>query len=172
MDAIHSIIKGLLTTLDDLHATVYGSATAALARASQDFSAAPMAIVLAFALGIVHALMLGHGKTVVFSYFLCNGARLMTGVGIACKIAALHVSTAVLLALVIGAAVVRFGRMQGTGRALEIGSYAAVTLIGAWLLYRAASRSVEGKKEGSHHHHRGGILAYAVGCCPAHSPSS
>lgn len=181
MDTIQSIIQALLSGLDELHAGVYGAATAALGRASGDLAAAPLAIALAFALGMVHALMPGHGKTVIFSYFLGNGARLTTGIAMALRIAILHVGTAVLLLLVLGAAVVRFGRLQGAGRALETGSYAAVALIGAWLLYRALGRRDEdgrdedGRDEdgqdedgadGGHHHGRGGILAYAVGLLP------
>jgi ABC-type nickel/cobalt efflux system permease component RcnA len=114
---------------------------------------------------MVHALMPGHGKTVLFSYFLGSGARLLTGVGMALKIALLHVGTAVVLLLVIGGAVVRLGRMQGAGRALEVASYIAVALIGAWLFYRAATRSGGGRDDG-HRHGRGGILAYAVGLLP------
>ena len=119
---------------------------------------------------MVHALMPGQGKTVFFSYFLGNGARITTGIAMVLKIAVLHVGTAVLL-LVVGAAVVRFGRLQGSRRALEIGSHAAVALIGAWLLYRALARRGEdsrddGAADGGHHHERGGILAYAVGLLP------
>ena len=86
--------------------------------------------------------MPGHGKTVVFSYLMGNGARLVTGIAMAMKIAALHVGTAVSpeILLVIGAAVVRFGRMQGAGRMLEMGSYLAVAAMGAWLLWRALAR--------------------------------
>jgi nickel/cobalt exporter len=160
-----SIIESLFTALDQLHASTYGAATGALSRAAVDVSAAPAAIVLAFALGMVHALMPGHGKTVLFSYFLGSEARLLTGVGMALKIALLHVGTAVFLLLVVGGAVVRLGRMQGPGRALELASYIAVMLIGAWLLYRAATRSGGGEHDG-HRHRRGGILAYAVGLLP------
>lgn len=84
----------------------------------------------------------------------------------ALKIALLHVGTAVVLLLAVGGAVVRLGRLQGTGRAMEIASYAAVALIGAWLLYRAATRGGEVDADGSHRHKRGGILAYAVGLLP------
>lgn len=137
MDAVRSLIQEILTGLDALHTSIYGAATAALAHAATDLSAAPSAVVLAFVLGMVHALMPGHGKTVVFSYLMGNDARLMTGIAMAMKIAALHVGTAVGLLLVIGAAVVRLGRMQGAGRVLETGSYLAVAAIGAWLLWRA-----------------------------------
>ena len=171
MDAIDSIVQVVLTGLDRLHAGVYGAATAALGQASGDLSAAPAALALAFVLGMVHALMPGHGKTVIFSYFLGRGARLGTGVAMAAKIAALHVGTAVILLLVIGAAVVRLGRIQGPGRVLELGSYAAVAAIGAWLLYRALARPRSGAMP-EHDHSlghasgKGGILAYAVGLLP------
>lgn len=166
MDAVRWLIQEILTGLDALHTSVYGAATAALGRAATDLWAAPSAIALAFALGMVHALMPGHGKTVVFSYLMGNGARLATGIAMAMKIAALHVGTAVVLLLVIGAAVVRFGRMQGAGRALEMGSYLAVAAMGAWLLCRAWAR-LRGDGSASHDHdRRGGLLAYAVGLLP------
>jgi ABC-type nickel/cobalt efflux system permease component RcnA len=167
MDGILSIVQETLAGLDALHTSVYGAATAALGRAATDLWAAPTAIVLAFALGMVHALMPGHGKTVIFSYLMGNGARLVTGIAMAMKIAALHVATAVVLLLVIGAAVVRFGRMQGTGRVLEVGSYLAVAAMGAWLLWRAIARSQDGGQGGHEHdHRRDGLLAYAVGLLP------
>jgi len=118
MDAIRSIVHAVLAALDAIHSTVYGAATSALAGAAGDLWAAPSALALAFAFGMVHALMPGHGKTVIFSYFLGSGARLTTGVAMAVKIAALHVGTAVILLLAIGAAVVRLGRIQGPGRVL------------------------------------------------------
>ncbi|HZX86272.1 MAG TPA: hypothetical protein VFF19_22060 [Reyranella sp.] len=167
MDAVNSTIQTLLTALDGLHTSVYGAATAALARAAMDLWAAPTALVLAFALGMVHALMPGHGKTVVFFYLMGNGARLVTGIAMAMKIAALHVGTAVVLLLVIGAAVVRFGRMQGAGRVLEMGSYLAVAAMGAWLLLRALARlRGDGSAWHNHGHGGGGLLAYVVGLLP------
>ena len=162
------MIQEILSSLDALHTSVYGAATAALARAATDLWAAPTAVVLAFALGMVHALMPGHGKTVVFSYLMGNGARLATGIAMAMKIAALHVGTAVILLLVIGGAVVRFGRMQGAGRVLEMGSYLAVAAMGAWLLWRALARRRpdDGSAGHGHDHGGGGLLAYAVGLLP------
>ena len=167
MDAVRWLIQEILTGLDALHTSVYGAVTAALGRAATDLWAAPSAVALAFALGMVHALMPGHGKTVIFSYLMGNGARLVTGIAMAMKIAALHVGTAVVLLLVIGAAVVRFGRMQGAGRVLEMGSYMAVAAMGAWLLWRALARW-QGGGGGAHDHGHGGsgLLAYAVGLLP------
>ncbi len=167
MEIVTGALQSLLSHLDRLHTTTYGAATGALGRASVDLAAAPTALLLAFALGMVHALMPGHGKTVVFTYFLSGGARLASGVGMALKIAALHVGTAVFLLLVIGTTVVRFGRLQGPGRLLEIASYATVTLIGVWLLYRAlAHRPRHGVEGGGHRHGRTGFLGYAVGLLP------
>lgn len=164
MDALTAIARTLLDLLDRTHADLYGSASAALGRLTQDLSAAPVAMVLAFALGMVHALMPGHGKMVVFSYFLGNGARLATGIGMAFKIALLHVATALVLILVIGASVVRFGRLQGIGRTLETASFVAVAAIGAWLLWRALARRASSDAGG--HSHRAGVLGYAVGLLP------
>jgi ABC-type nickel/cobalt efflux system permease component RcnA len=164
MDWLNATLRSLVGFLDQTHTELYGSASAALGRLTQDLAAAPIAIALAFALGMVHALMPGHGKMVVFSYFLGNGARLAVGIGMAFKIALLHVATALLLILVIGASVVRFGRLQGVGRALEIASFVAVAAIGGWLLWRALARRF-GAGANDHRHH-GGLLGYAVGLLP------
>lgn len=152
-----------LTWLSDLHTRLHGAVTLALAGIGEDPATVPLSLVLAFALGMVHALMPGHGKTVVFSYFLGAQARLSTGIAMAARIAALHVGTAIVLLLIVGAAVVRFGRLQGAGRALEIASCAAVALVGAWLLYRA----IVGRPAPDHAHgRRAGMLGYAVGLLP------
>jgi nickel/cobalt exporter len=152
-----------LTWLADLHTRLHGAVTAAIAGIGEDPATAPLALSLAFALGMVHALMPGHGKTVVFSYFLGARARLATGVAMALRIALLHVGTAIVLLLIVGAAVIRFGRLQGAGRALEITSCAAVTLVGAWLLYRAITRRAT---RGHEHGRRAGPLGYAIGLLP------
>lgn len=46
---------------------------------------------LAFALGAVHALTPGHGKTALAAYFLGTGARIGKGVRVALSAAFLHV---------------------------------------------------------------------------------
>lgn len=158
-------METLLSALSDLHGHVWAMAAAAIQNAQNDPAGAPAAVALAFALGMVHALTPGHGKSVVFSYFLGNGARLAAGVAVAMKIATLHVATAITLLLVVGATVQRFGRLQGPGRAMEIVSYAAVALMGAWLLYRAIA-GVRAEDADSHGHRRSGALGYAIGLLP------
>jgi ABC-type nickel/cobalt efflux system permease component RcnA len=156
-------MNDVTTWLADLHARLHGAVTAALAGIGDDPATAPLASLLAFALGMVHALMPGHGKTAVFSYFLGAQARLAAGIAMAARIAFLHVGTAIILLLIVGAATVRFGRLQGAGRALEIASCAAVALLGAWLLYRAiAGRPAHGHE----HSRRAGLLGYAIGLLP------
>lgn len=159
-------MEQLLGTLTDLHTHIWGAAAVALKSVHDDPTSAPVAIVLAFALGMVHALMPGHGKSVVFSYFLSQGARISTGVAMALKIAGLHVATAIVLLLVVGATVLRLGRLQGAGRVLEIASYTAVALMGAWLLYRAVTRMRQMQASDEPANRESSILAYAIGLLP------
>lgn len=153
-----------LGLLSDLHTRIHNAVTVALAGIGEDPSGVPVALALAFALGMVHALMPGHGKTVVFSYFLGARARIGAGVAMAARIALLHVGTAIVLLLIVGAAVVRMGRLQGAGRMMEIASYASVALVGAWLLYRA----IRGNAGPAHDHDRrqAGALGWAIGLLP------
>ena len=62
---MHLVRMGeLLSLLSDLHTRIHNAATIALAGIGEDPSGVPVALALAFALGMVHALMPGHGKTV------------------------------------------------------------------------------------------------------------
>lgn len=156
----------LLSLLSDLHTRIHNAATVALAGIGEDPAGVPAALALAFALGMVHALMPGHGKTVVFSYFLGAQARIGTGVAMAAKIALLHVGTAIVLLLIVGTAIVRFGRLQGAGRVMEIASYAAVALVGAWLLWRAVRGHLAHAHDHNHDRRQAGALGYAIGLLP------
>ena len=154
----------LLEAFSGLHLQVYKMATGAIAGFVDDPATAPLALTLAFALGMVHALMPGHGKSIVFAYFLGAEARIGAGALMALKIAALHVGTAIVLLAIIGATVVRMGRLQGAAAVVEIASYVAVTLVGAWLLYRAVGPP--SLPDHRHGHTRGGVLGYAIGLLP------
>ncbi len=167
MDWISSLVQSALGVLDGLHTSLYAAASGRISQAAADLRAAPLALGLAFALGMVHALTPGHGKSVVFSYLLGSDARLRTGIAMAIRIASLHVVSAVVLVLVIGGVVVRFGRLQGAARYLELVSYGAVTAVGLWLLWRAVFRAGAGLRgAGDIHGMRRGALGFAVGLLP------
>jgi ABC-type nickel/cobalt efflux system permease component RcnA len=127
------------------------------------------AIALAFALGAVHALTPGHGKGVVFSYFLGARARPWSGVLMAVKIAATHAISAAVLVALVGSAASLFGRPSGVARILQATSYALIVAVGLWLFYRGvrdARRPPLGDDAFLHRRVSSGLLPVAVGLLP------
>lgn len=96
---------------------------------SVDRFAVGMAV--AVALGLVHALTPGHGKAVIFSYFLGHSASPLAGLRVAAGAAATHGTIAVLLVLVAGRVISPLGRPTGAGAWLEVIAGSIVAAIGA-----------------------------------------
>jgi ABC-type nickel/cobalt efflux system permease component RcnA len=96
---------------------------------SVDSFAVGMAV--AVALGLVHALTPGHGKAVIFSYFLGQSASPLAGLRVAAGAAATHGAIAVLLVLVAGRVISPLGRPTGAGAWLEVIAGSIVAAIGA-----------------------------------------
>ena len=114
----------------------------------------------AFVFGMVHALMPGHGKSVLVSYHLGRPSRKIEGVTTGTLLALTHVGLAVVLVMA-GIAVISRSFAQG-GRAPEFdeSSAALIVLIGVYLVYRAICPL-------PHTHHRDGrTLAMATGFVP------
>ena len=108
---------------------------------------------LSFLYGVFHAAGPGHGKVVTMSYFLGRDARPWRGVLMGSQIALVHVGGAILLAIVAslwmaGAAAPSVEDM----RPVKLGSYAAVTAIGLWLLAQRL-RGSEDAHAHCHHDH-------------------
>jgi len=94
------------------------------------------AITAAILFGAVHALMPGHGKTVLVSYHLGQSAKLREGVANGAILALTHVG----LALVLGFAVIsRAFAYGGRTPQFEVASGALIAVIGAFLLVRSVS---------------------------------
>lgn len=98
---------------------------------------------LSFAYGVFHAAGPGHGKAVISSYMLANEVALRRGVLVAFLSAAAQALTAIavmgaVFLVLRGSAV----SMTDAARFLELASYALVTALGAWLLWRKAGRLV------------------------------
>jgi nickel/cobalt transporter (NicO) family protein len=140
-----------------IHATLAGQLT--------DFahsrSWAALALVLPFGIlfGAVHALMPGHGKSVLASYLV--GARLavLRSLGVAGALAITHVGSAVVLALVAAPLITR--SLGGAGRApvLELLSWTLLAAVGVWLLLRAI-------RARPHLHHEGVMVGVMAGLIP------
>jgi nickel/cobalt transporter (NicO) family protein len=125
--------------LADVQGWLYTSAVAnlkAVASGIDPFQLlAAMAIAALF--GLVHALMPGHGKTVLVSYYLGHPGRLLGSVGTSAILVATHVGSAIVLVLA-GFTVLR-ATIGGAGRApaFEVASAGLIVIIGVWLLFRA-----------------------------------
>jgi nickel/cobalt exporter len=126
----------------------YRDLTAALGDLTQDGNAALILIALSFLYGVFHAAGPGHGKAVIATYLLATGEKLKRGIVISFASAFVQALTAIVVVSV-GTLLLNVTAMTMTRAtdALEIASYALITLCGVWLLWsRLAGR-------GHHHAH-------------------
>jgi ABC-type nickel/cobalt efflux system permease component RcnA len=159
LDPIGSTVSVLGTTLGPLAASVdLHDATRALLdlqrqiqqslahefRAARESSSALRSLVLmsmAFAFGAVHAVTPGHGKSVVASYFLGQGAAPRRGLTMSAKVIATHVLSAIILVLAATFLVdVSFGARPADFPIVRLVSYTGVTAVGGFLLWHALRR--------------------------------
>ena len=124
---------------------------------------APSILMLAVGLGMIHALTPGHGKAVVVSYFIGKEARPLEGFSMAARVALSHTVSAIVLVLLFGQVVSMVGRSSGAATTVQTTSYALITLIGAYYLYRALQPS---DLHPDYHDRSASILPYAVGVLP------
>jgi ABC-type nickel/cobalt efflux system permease component RcnA len=121
---------------------------------------------VAVALGLVHALTPGHGKSVIFSYFLGQRGSVLEGMRIAATAALTHGTIAVLLVLLASRVLSPLGRPTGAAAWLEVIAGAIVAAIGAFYVVF----SLRGLRCIGDHAHRGAasrsLLAVAMGLLP------
>ena len=118
------------------------------------------AITAAILFGAVHALMPGHGKTVLVSYHLGQSAKLREGVANGAILALTHVGLALVLVLAGFAVISRAFAYGGRTPQFEVASGALIAVIGAFLLWRAVS------SEQHTHGKDGTTLAFVTGLIP------
>jgi nickel/cobalt transporter (NicO) family protein len=119
----------------------------------------PALIGAAFGFGMLHALLPGHGKSVLASYYAGDG-RFLGALGSSTILILTHVGSAVVL--VLSGFVILQRTIGGAGRApaLEHTSQILIVLVGLWLLWRAF-------RPHSHDHDRSGpALAFVTGLVP------
>jgi nickel/cobalt transporter (NicO) family protein len=118
-------------------------------------------ISIGFVFGLVHALMPGHGKSVLVSYHLARPSRIAEGVATGTLVALTHVGSAVVFVMA-GIAVISHSFADG-GRApaFEVLSATLITVIGAFLVFRALQPSHEHR-----HSQDGRKLAVVTGLIP------
>jgi ABC-type nickel/cobalt efflux system permease component RcnA len=128
--------------------------------AGGDAGAVFAAMAAAILFGAVHALMPGHGKTVLVSYHLGQPSRLRDGIANGAILTLTHVGLAVVLVLVGFAVISRAFAQGGRTPQFEVASGALVALIGAFLLWRST-------RDEHHMHERDGrTLAFVTGMIP------
>ena len=110
---------------------------------------------ISFAYGVFHAAGPGHGKAVVASYMFANDNSLRRGIAISFMAAALQAVVAVLIVAVLAVALnATSARMKEVANLVELASYGAIALLGAWLVWRKG-RALAGELRGKQTHHHG-----------------
>src|SRR5437868_14051475 len=101
----------------DVQGWLYGGANAELRGLATGLDPIKLfaAMALAATIGMIHALMPGHGKTVIVSYYLGRPAGLLGSIGTSAILVLTHVGSAVVLVLA-GFTVIR-RTIGGAGRA-------------------------------------------------------
>ena len=129
----------MMKFFSDIQSWLYGGASAELKGLAAGFDVTKLLAAMAIAalFGMLHALMPGHGKTVIVSYYLGRPAQLLGSVATSSILVLTHVGSAVVLVLA-GFIVIR-RTIGGAGRApaFEIASAVLIIAIGLWLLFRA-----------------------------------
>jgi len=150
-----------MTSLVAIQHWLYGGMASGLAEvAGGNLRAIFVAMVAAVLFGAVHALMPGHGKTVLVSYHLGQRAKLREGIANGAILALTHVGLALVLVLAGFAVISRSFAYGGRTPQFETASGVLITLIGAFLLWRSL-------KSGHHAHTKDGkTLAFVTGMIP------
>lgn len=139
-------------------AAFYRALTAAVKDLKGDGSAGLWLAGLSFLYGVFHAAGPGHGKAVISTYVLASGETLKKAVLLSFASAMAQAVTAIVL---IGVAAVILNMtsiaITQTTAIFEIGSYALITCLGAWLVWTKALRGLVLEPafagHGHHHHH-------------------
>lgn len=122
------------------------AATLRAVRTERSATAALALLALSFAYGVVHAAGPGHGKVVLSSYLVASRSAMRRGIVLASAAAGVQALSAIAL---VGLLAVLLGATQRATAAavpwLDTASYAAIVLLGLWMLI--------GALRGSHHHH-------------------
>ncbi len=149
-----------MNALYELQRGLYGGVLDALKTLqTQGWESYPGLIAAAFSFGLLHALLPGHGKSVLAAYYAGDG-RMSGAVMSSIVLIVTHVGSAIVL--VLGGVAILQRTIVGAGRAplLEQASYALIVAIGLWLLWRSLRRAPDGPR------HSGPVLGLVTGIVP------
>ena len=140
---------------------LYGGMASGLSEvAGGDLRAILVAMAAAVLFGAVHALMPGHGKTVLVSYHLGQPAKLREGIANGAILALTHVGLALLLVLAGFAVISKAFAYGGRTPQFETASGVLIAVIGAFLLWRSL------RCDHDAHTQDGKTLAFVTGMIP------
>jgi nickel/cobalt exporter len=128
--------------------------------ANGDIRAVFAAMAAAVLFGAVHAMMPGHGKTVLVSYHLGQPGKLREGIANGTILTLTHVGLALVLVLAGFAVISRAFAQGGRTPQFEIASGAMVAMIGAFLFWRST------REDRQMHERDGKALAFVIGMIP------
>lgn len=135
----------------------YKQLTGAVRAWKQDGWAAWLLLALSFGYGVFHALGPGHGKAVLTAYVLANRETIRNGALLAMLSAFLQAFVAIaLVAIAAGVLQVSGVAMNRATWWLEIGSYAMMTALGVWLVYKHVLKPIIRYFAQKTHAHSGG----------------
>ena len=150
-----------MNTLVELQHWLYGGMASGLGDvAGGDARAIVAAMAGAILFGAVHALMPGHGKTVLVSYHLGQPTKLWEGVSNGAILALTHVGLALALVLAGFAVISKAFAYGGRTPQFEAASGVLIALIGAFLLWRSF------RSDHNAHTKDGNTLAFVTGMIP------
>jgi len=123
--------------------------------------AVTLTLAAAVSFGALHAMMPGHGKTVLVSYHLAQASRPLDGFANGALLALTHVGLAVLLVLGGFAVISKAFAYGGRTPQFEMASGVMIALIGAFLLWRsfASDHAARARRNGR-------TLAFVTGMIP------
>ncbi len=118
-------------------------------------------LILAFALGAIHALTPGHGKAALVAYFLGRDGSLATGLRVALSASLLHVVSGFLAFLALTFIVGQTVSLSGRGSPwFTIFGYGLIVFAGLLMLWQSV------RPRGDHEHHHTGAITLGIGLLP------
>jgi nickel/cobalt transporter (NicO) family protein len=123
----------------DMQRWLYGEAIGGLKTIAAGADPEKLTLAIAFAalFGFIHALMPGHGKSVIVSYYLGHPGRMLGGVATSALLVLTHVGMAVTFVLAGYIVIERTFAAAGRAPAFNVASSMLIIAIGLWLVYRA-----------------------------------
>jgi nickel/cobalt exporter len=148
-----------MSWLIELQHWLYGGMAAGI-KSAEHISALPALLASAVLFGALHALMPGHGKSVLVSYHLGRPGRAWDGFITGMVLALTHVGSAVLFIMVGVAVISRSLAAAGRAPAFETASAILIIATGIFLLWRTA------RPHERNHAGDGKMLAFVTGLAP------